>query len=146
MGKTVIYTVTLIFALIGVRVVGVHLFYDPLIDFFHEQSYQNLPLPKIEMWKFGLSLFLRFTLNTLITLGLVKVIFNQIELLKLTVVIYAIVFLVLAPVLLWLVQNADLDQYRYLFYSRRILIHPILTLILIPAFLYNERVAKTEKK
>lgn len=138
------YSVILILAFVAVRMVGPHVFYDPLIDFFHTPSYQNLPLPEIGLWKFSFSLFLRFALNTLITLALMKVIFNKIELIKLTVILYLIVFVIFAPILIWLVNTADLDQYRYLFYIRRILIHPILTLILIPAFLYNERVAKTE--
>ena len=144
MQKRVIYTVVFIFALVAVRMVGPHVFYDPLIDFFHLPNYQNQPLPDIEGWKYGFSLFARFSLNTLITLGLIKEIFNKSDLVKLTFILLGLVFVILAPILIWLVYNADFDQYRYLFYTRRILIHPILTLILIPAFLYNDRVSKKE--
>lgn len=142
MQKKGLYIGLLILALVSVRMVGSHIFYDPLIAFFHLADYQIQPLPEIESWKYSFSLFARFMVNTLITLALVKVIFNKPELVKLTFVILGIVFVLLAPTLIWLVNSADLDQYRYLFYIRRILIHPLLTLILIPAFLYNERVSK----
>jgi exosortase F-associated protein len=144
MQKRVIYTVVFVFALVAVRMVGSQIFYDPLINFFHLPDYQNQPLPEIEGWKYSFSLFARFMLNTLITLGLVQSIFSKPDLVKLTFVLLGLVFVILAPILIWLVFNADFDQYRYLFYIRRILIHPILTLILIPAFLYNDRVSKKE--
>jgi len=141
---TILVVFLLIVALVGVRVIGSHIFYDPLIHFFHSASYQSTPLPEMNMWMFSISLFFRFVLNTVITLALIWTIFKKQELIKLTVVLYAFVFVILGSVLIWLVNFADFDQYRYLFYVRRILIHPVLTLILIPAFLYNERVAKTE--
>ena len=137
-----LYIVILISALVGVRVVGASVFYDPLISFFHNSEYQLMEIPELDSWKFISSLILRFVVNTGLTLLLVKVIFNKPGLLKLTGVILGMVFLVLAPVFLWLVFNAESEQYRYLFYIRRILMHPVLTLILIPAFLYHERASK----
>jgi exosortase F-associated protein len=142
MKKRNVYIVFLIFALVGVRVVGAHIFYDPLIPFFHNSEYQLMAIPEIDEWKFAFSLLIRFLLNTGLTLLLVKVIFDKPELIKLTGVILGMVFLVLTPMFLWLVFNAEPEQYRYLFYIRRILIHPVLTLILIPAFLYHERASK----
>tara|TARA_R110002050_G_scaffold176775_1_gene309762 strand:+ start:23348 stop:23782 length:435 start_codon:yes stop_codon:yes gene_type:complete len=144
MQKKGLYIGILIIALISVRMVGAAIFYDPLIAFFHLPDYQIQPLPQIAWGKYVFSLVLRYSVNTLITLGLVKVIFNKPELLKLTFYILGIVFLILSPVLIWLVFNADFDQYRYLFYIRRILIHPVLTLLLIPAFLYHQRANKSE--
>ena len=142
MKKRSLYIVILIFALVGVRALGAHDFYDPLIPFFHNTDYQFMKIPELNSWKFIFSLMMRFLVNTGLTLLLVKVIFDKPGLVKLTGVILGIVFLVLAPIFLWLVFNAESEQYRYLFYIRRILIHPVLTLILIPAFLYNERASK----
>ena len=142
MQKRNLYIVILIIALVGVRVIGSRVFYDPLISFFHNSEYQLMEIPDLDFWKFILSLILRFLVNTGLTLFLVKVIFDKPGLVKLTAVILGLVFLVLTPVFLWLVFNADSEQYRYLFYIRRILIHPVLTLILIPAFLYHERASK----
>lgn len=119
--------------------VGKDIFYDPLNAFFHIPDYQNHSLPDVVLWKFGISLFFRYVINTFLTLALVQVIFDNKDLLKFTLILYLGVFIVLIPVLLGLIANGEVDQYRYLFYTRRVLMHPILTLILIPAFLYNER-------
>lgn len=142
MQKRTVYIVILIFALVAVRAIGAHVFYDPLIPFFHNPEYQLLEIPELNSLKFILSLVIRFLVNTGLTLLLVKAVFAKPGLVKLTAVILGIVFVVLTPIFLWLVFNAESEQYRYLFSIRRILIHPVLTLILIPAFLYHERASK----
>lgn len=137
--KKGIYIAILIIGFVAVRIIGKGVFYDPLNAFFHIPDYQNHPMPDVEIWKYGMSLLFRYSINTVLTLALVKVIFDNRDLLKLTLVLYFGLFLLLIPVLLWLISNGEVDQYRYLFYIRRVLMHPILTLILIPAFLFNER-------
>lgn len=135
----------LIIGFILVRLVGKSLFYDPLIAFFHEADYSVHSLPEIELGKYLFSLIARYALNTGLTIGLVYVVFKKTELIKFTAVLYSIVFVILVPVLLWYVFNAEKSQYQFLFYIRRMLIHPVLTLIYIPALLYNEHTLKLDK-
>lgn len=142
--KKSIYIVLIVIALAGVRLIGGHLFYDPLIEFFHIPDYQNHPLPEIHFWKFSIAMLFRYGINTLLTLALVQVIFQKRDLVKLTASILGIVFMAIFPLFLWGVWYAEPEQYRYLFYVRRILIHPVLTLILIPALLYHEKGQKNE--
>lgn len=134
-----IYIILLVIGLVAVRFMSPYLFHDPLIEFFHSAEYYNNPLPEINLGFFTISLFIRFAINTSLTLGLVYVLFEKVELIRLTTFIYIGVWVILFPILILLVFYASGDEYRYLFYIRRILIHPVLTLILIPAFLYNDR-------
>ena len=142
MQKKTIYIILLIGALILVRFVAPSLFYDPLIDFFHQSDYQYKLLPEIIYWKFLISLFFRFGLNVIFTILLVKVIFNDTDLLKLTAIIFCVLFVLLTPALVVFMMNGHSEWYQYLFYIRRMLIHPVLTLILVPAYLYQQRSLK----
>jgi len=142
MNKNSIITVVAVLGLIAVRVVGSTLFYDPLIEFFHHGDYQLNALPTMDYGKFLFSLFSRFLINSLLTLVIVKSVFDSHGLIKLTTVILGLTFLLLTPILIVLMSNGNSDYYQYLFYVRRILIHPVLTLILIPAYLYHQRSLK----
>ncbi|MFT4753691.1 MAG: exosortase F-associated protein [Salibacteraceae bacterium] len=125
-----------------VRFASSRIFYDPLIHFFHQGDYQIQELPDIIYWKFMISLFFRFGTNTLLTLFIVHIIFEKIDLVKLTAIILGGMFLLLSPILLILLFIGNPDNYQFLFYTRRVLIHPVLALILIPAYLYHQRTFK----
>ena len=144
MKKGILITL-LIIAFVLVRVVGKSIFYDPLIAFFHEPDYSIHTLPQIELGKYLISLLARYAVNTGLTLALVYVIFQKIELVKFSAILYALVFLVLTPILLCFILNADKSQYQFLFYVRRMLIHPVLTLIYIPALVYHDHTLKMDK-
>lgn len=140
--KKWVYIVLTIGGFIMVRMVGKTVFYDPLISFFHEPEYSLLPLPEIGLLKYVLSLFLRYLTNLSLTIALVYLIFQKVELVKFTMVLYGVVFMLLTPVLILLIINAENSQYQFLFYVRRMLMHPVLTLIYIPALLYHEHSQK----
>lgn len=142
MTKRTLYIVLAILGLVSVRLVGRHLFYDPLIPFFHQADYMLKPLPDLVYWKYFTFLFLRFIINSAFTLIIVKELFGKPDLIRLTAFILGLTFLVLAPILMLLIWNGESSNYQYLFYARRILIHPVLTLILIPAYLYHQRSIK----
>ncbi|MGB0806453.1 MAG: exosortase F system-associated membrane protein [Salibacteraceae bacterium] len=142
MNKSSLITILAVFGLVAVRIVGSNIFYDPLIEFFHHGDYQLNDLPPIVYWKFTFSLFIRFIINSALTLVIVKSVFDNVGLLKLTAVILGLTFIIFTPILLALTVNGNSEYYQYLFYVRRILIHPVLTLILIPAYLYHQRSLK----
>jgi exosortase F-associated protein len=144
MSKKTIVVIFAILGLVAVRVMGTRLFYDPLIPFFHQGDYHLQDLPEIVYWKFLGSLFFRFSVNTFFTLIIVNTVFKKVDLLKLTALIFGLTFMLLAPILLILVWKGGAENYQFLFYTRRILIHPVLTLILIPAYIYHQRNLKTK--
>ena len=125
------------------------LFYDPLLPFFKSiQSYEGLP--QFDALKLIANVLLRFLLNTLISLTVLWVLFQNRDVVKLSVLLYTVLFVVLYCVFCYLLLsgNADIDgideasekeSYLSLFYVRRFLIQPIFLLILIPAFYFQKK-------
>ena len=66
----------LIVLLVAIRAFEDTLFYDPFLDYF-KSNYHNLPLPKLSIVKLFFSLGFRYYLNSIISLGLLRLIFND---------------------------------------------------------------------
>ena len=125
------------------------LFYDPLLLFFKSiQSYDGLP--EFETFKLIANVALRFLLNTLISLTILWVLFQNRDVVKLSVLLYTVLFIVLFCIFCYLLLsgNADIngideasekESYLSLFYVRRFLIQPIFLLLLIPAFYFQKK-------
>ena len=136
----------LIAALVSVRVLEAYLFYDPLQQFFHQPDYFIQDLPELQWFKFvGATLF-RYGVNGIISLGIVELLFQKKDLTYFAGVVIGMLFLVLFPVFVGLILDGDPDRYQFLFYVRRILIHPVMALLLIPAIWYNEKFQKSENQ
>lgn len=112
------------------------IFGDPFIYYF-KYDYLVGEQPEYNFWGLLLSHSLRYDLNAIISLVILYVIFESEELIKFSLIIYVIGFLVLFPMYYLLIQYMDASNYQAAFYVRRFLIHPIFVLILIPAFYYN---------
>ena len=123
--------------LIAFRAVAKSVFYDPFIAFFHDASYMQHSLPEVDVVRYGLSVGLRFAANSLLSLWLIYALFGQTEYIRVALLFMGLVFGVLFPVLLWFAGNANSTQYLYLFYTRRMLIHPLPVMLLIPAFYFH---------
>lgn len=134
--KNKIFIALCVLGLVTVRFVSNQFFYDPLTAFFHDADYKMHALPAIQIPVFTFFLLLRFALNTGIGALLVYFSFKKIELVRLTLLISAVVGVVLIPQVVWLSIGASPDEYAWLFYARRMLIHPLLILILLPAYMY----------
>ena len=141
-----VYKVAIISFLVGllalIRMYEYQFFYDPFMYFF-EQAYQSgttLDIPN----KLFLNVFFRFLLNTLISLFILWVAFKSKGIIKFAALIYAAFFIVLFPVFIYLMHHVEPNDYLAAFYVRRFLAHPLLILILLPAFFYY-RLQKTQK-
>ncbi len=119
------------------------LFYDPLIAFYKD-NYLQMPPPKLEIGRLVLSTGLRFLLNSFVSLVILYIAFRQKSILKISGFIYLLVLVILLPVFYYLLVNMQPDNYFTLFYVRRFLIQPILILVLLPAFYYQEYIKKTD--
>lgn len=135
------FLIVLAFALI--RNYETSLFYDPLLAFFHNE-FSSKPLPQFVEWKLLLNLFFRYTLNTILSLLLIRVLFNNTDFIKLAAVLY-VVFFVILMALFWIVICFFDDQLMLLFYIRRFLIQPLFLLLFIPGFYFQMSKLNTTK-
>ncbi|WP_423818115.1 exosortase F system-associated protein [Salinimicrobium sp. TIG7-5_MAKvit] len=133
-----VFKIVIILGLVGVlamiRIYEYRFFYDPFMYFF-ERAYQSGETVNYTFEMFS-NLFLRFVLNTLVSLLILWVAFRSWGIIKFSALIYAAFLTVLFPVFMYLMENVEPGQYLAAFYVRRFLAHPLLILILLPAFYY----------
>lgn len=114
------------------------LFYDPLLEYF-KMDYKNMPLPKMDILQLQLGVFFRYLLNTIISLSILWLVFRDKDIIKLSLVLYAFLFVVLFAAFSYIIYTSEgvTDQFM-LFYVRRFLIQPLFLLILLPAFYFQK--------
>ena len=134
----ILLLVVAVFALIGVRFFEEQLFYDPLLAFF-KTGYTNQSLPDFETIKLTISIGFRYALNTGFSLAIIWLIFKKVEILKLSVLLYSLLFVLLIIVYLLLLFFYEEGSYLPLFYVRRFLIQPLFLLIFLPAFYFQKK-------
>ncbi|UZH54248.1 exosortase F system-associated protein [Salinimicrobium tongyeongense] len=131
--------IIIILGLVGVlamiRLYEYRFFYDPFMYFF-EKAYQSGDTIDYSFQMF-FNVFLRFFLNTLVSLLILWVAFRSWGIIKFSALIYAAFLVVLFPIFVYLMHHVEPGQYLAAFYVRRFLAHPLLILILLPAFYYN---------
>jgi exosortase F-associated protein len=127
-----------LFLIICVRIFEKKMFYDPFLPFF-KSDYQNKPLPDFEILKLTLNLFLRYFVNTLLSISIIYLLFQNKMHVKIASFLYLILFVVLIIIFSVLLYGSDQPDYLLLFYVRRFLIQPILLLLLIPAFYFQKK-------
>jgi len=129
----------LLILLVCVRIFQERLFYDPFLPFFRSTGFETHPLPQYNSVKLLMSLFFRYALNTLFSLGILWLIFKDASIIRLSAILYFIFFIVLAVALI-VVVNAENVNMLVLFYVRRFLIQPLFLILFVPAFYYQRNV------
>lgn len=114
------------------------LFYDPFLVYF-KGDFNNMPLPEFTAFRLILSLLFRYSLNMLISLGLIYVIFKDPVMLRFSFVLYFIAFVVLIVALFLVIKIYGSNNNLLLFYIRRFIIQPVFVLLFIPAFYFQKR-------
>ena len=137
MNNTVKYIVLFILfgLLVLIRVFENELFYDPYLTFF-QNDYLYIDSPRREVFKLTAYTSLRYWLNTIISLGILYVVFKDRSMVRFSTLIYMVSFVVLILIYLYFVVNPKQEQYYLFFNMRRFLIQPIILLVLLPAFYY----------
>ncbi|WP_040278346.1 exosortase F system-associated membrane protein [Psychroserpens damuponensis] len=123
--------------LILIRVFEDELFYDPYLSFF-KSDYLSLDSPRREILKLSLYTTLRFVLNTVISLGIIYSFFRDKSIVRFSLAVYSIAYVILMIFFLYFVINPRQEDYYLFFNFRRFLIQPILLLLLVPAFYYHK--------
>ncbi|WP_375242484.1 exosortase F system-associated protein [Lacinutrix sp.] len=126
--------------LLLIRAFEDELFYDPYLKFF-QSDYLYLDSPRREVLKLTLSTTLRYVINTLISLVILYVFFKDNSVVKFSVLIYIMFYVILLGLFLYFVLNPKQEDYYLFFNIRRFLIQPILLLLLLPAFYYQRKSA-----
>lgn len=136
MNKVVRYILVffLVVVLVLVRAFQNKLFYDPFINYF-KSDYLHLSFPEYKTTKLILFTFLRYFINTIISVAIIYLIYQK-KYLNFTLKFYGALFVIL--LLLFFMALQFSSNYLFLFYVRRFLIQPIFVLLLIPAFYYQE--------
>ena len=116
------------------------LFYDPLISFF-KGNYQNMTLPEMENGRLFFNVFLRYLLNTLLSLIVLWMAFKEKGIIKFSALFYGGVYILLIIAFGILLKTQGIGEYLPIFYVRRFLIQPILLFMLLPAFYYYKKVS-----
>jgi len=124
----------LLVALVCVRFYEQHLFYDPLLPFFKNEARQ---LPPYDGGRLFMGLALRYGLNSLISLGIIWFAFNDTQVVKLSAILFAGLFALLAGIL-FVVLTFNQPNLLLVFYVRRFLIQPFLLILFLPAFYYQK--------
>ena len=127
----------LILLLFLVRAAAQRYFYDPLILFFKQDHLNAVPgIPN--QGRFYLFLAIRYWINAAISIGIIHLLFPRFASIKFLIKIFIGAFLLLGLGFIILLQTSTSGNYRALFYVRRFLIHPVLLLLLIPAFYHRK--------
>ncbi len=131
-----LFILCLVALLALIRLYEYRFFYDPFMYFF-EQAFQKGETLDFTTEMF-LNVFFRFLLNTLISLTILWVVFRSKGIIKFSALIYGGFFIILYPLFIYLMHHVDPEDYLAAFYVRRFLAHPVLILLLLPAFYYYQ--------
>ena len=123
--------------LILVRAFEDNLFYDPFLSFF-KTDYQNKQLPDLNCYLLFGNLLLRYALNTFFSLIIIRLLFNERNLMLFSGYLFIFLFVILVIVFFGLLHFSDQPDYLILFYIRRFLIQPLFLVLFIPAFYYQQ--------
>lgn len=124
--------------LISIRFFEASLFYDPLLSFF-KSNYATEPLPEFNTLQLLLNTAFRFWGNSLISLGILCVVFRDKGVFKLSLFLYVLFFALLFVAFYVLLFSSEAGNHMLLFYVRRFLIQPLLLLLLLPAFYFHKK-------
>ena len=134
----IIITIVLFGLLFLVRAYESELFYDPLILYF-QNDYLYKPIPEINSWHLVVDMLFRYTINSLITIGIIYMIFRKKKLVKFAGFLLMSAFMVMIVIFSMLLRTDFESGYLFPFYIRRFIVHPVFLLILLPAFYYHRK-------
>ncbi len=137
--KSILIVLALILVLIMVRVFEDDLFYDPFLAFFKD-DFQNKSLPVFNSYQLFIGLFMRYFINSVVTILIIYFLFKEISIVKLTSILLIGFFIVLIGMLFLLLNYSTHPDYLYVFYIRRFLIQPLFLILFVPAFYYQRKV------
>ena len=129
--------VLMLFLLISIRAFLEPFFYDPLINYYKSNYLMN-SIPELKLGAYFLNLFLRYSINSIISILIIHLIFNNFRTIRFVLKFYVFAFIILSILLFLFLQFEPLSNKLMIFYLRRFLIQPLFLFILLPAFYYQK--------
>lgn len=129
----------LILLLIGIRAGESTFFYDPLLAYF-KGDFQNQPIPKLDYFNYILHVFLRYFINSLLSIGIIYLLFKERQIIRFVSFLYAGIGAVMLVVFSVVIVYFAATYKNELFYLRRFLIQPLFLMIFIPALYYQKKI------
>lgn len=133
----IVLAIILFSLLFVVRAFESQLFYDPLLEYF-KNDYLYKYIYNIDVWRLTVDMLFRYSLNSLISLGIIWVMFERKDYLKFSGFFLMLAFMILIIVFVLLLRDDFESGYLLPFYIRRFIIHPLFLLLLLPAFYYQK--------
>ncbi|AOW21661.1 exosortase F system-associated membrane protein [Urechidicola croceus] len=140
----IVLIILLFVLLVTLRAVSSKVFYDPFIEFF-KLDYLTANFPDFNSLSLFVHLVFRYVLNTLISLAVIYLLYMNKSFVLFSIKFYLIAFIVLSSIYFYELNSEFSNGYLFAFYVRRMLIHPIFLLILLPAFYYQNKVNNIPK-
>jgi len=144
MNKSIrIFLLFLLFAsFLAIKGFASKLFYDPFIEFFKNDYLVNGVFPNYSSTQLFIDIALRYLLNGLISLGVIYLLFQKKILVLFSIKLYLILFVLLTTFYFLLLNTEFSSGYLLAFYARRLLIHPVILIALLPAFYFQYKLKK----
>ncbi|ALM20654.1 hypothetical protein AAT17_05110 [Nonlabens sp. MIC269] len=127
--------ILLIGLLISVRVFEDLLFIDELKQFYLS-DFQNMSLPSINIVTTGFYTTLRYAINSLISLGIIWLLYKKLDYIKAALWVYVFTYVILMTSFIALLHSSPDSSKMIIFYIRRFLIHPLLLFVLTAGFYF----------
>ncbi len=138
-----VFFVLFVFGLAAVRAFEKHLFYDPFISFFKKEFYAE-ELPHANTIWLSISMLFRYSLNSLLSLGIIYVLFKDWKLVRFSAFLFALFFVLAMSLFLGILVFSRNENLLPMFYARRFIIQPILVLLFVPAFYFQRKAAVSQ--
>lgn len=140
--KNKIFRVFLLFfcivGLIAIRFFEDELFYDPFLNYF-KFNYTKNPIPKLDDFRYFLHLFLRFSINSILSLAVLASLFRDKKIVKFSGFLLLVFFILLTTALFLILNLNENPSKTGVFYLRRFLIQPLFLLLFIPGFYFHNK-------
>ncbi|MDG2432789.1 exosortase F system-associated protein [Flavobacterium sp.] len=127
----------LLFLLVLIRAYENILFYDPFLLYF-KGDFNSLEYPIYNLVPFIASLVFRYGLNSVLSIGIIYLLFQDKLMIKFVAFLYALFFVFLLISFFVILYCNDFFSSWSLFYVRRFIIQPIFLVLFIPALYYQK--------
>ncbi|WP_395061226.1 exosortase F system-associated protein [Flavobacterium sp.] len=134
-----VFIFVILLSLVAIRMYEDVIFYDPFLDYF-KTNFTSLPLPNYDAVKLFFSLGFRFYLNSMLSLGLLYLLFRDSKIIKFSTFLYVFFGSILMVAFFFMLKVSGTENKMALFYIRRFIIQPIFVILFIPAFYYQKKI------